>query len=107
MSKNEFTIRKVPLHSFIMLLNKLYMDGADYVDLHAENDIEGKQDNVTVSVPDDYLSGEAKEALRDATAENPGPPPPSVVEEIAEEGSLSEEEIEDLLNNYFTYGNEE
>lgn len=98
--KHKFTIRKVPLHALLNLLNNLYMDGADYVDLHGELDDEKMQDNITVAVPLEYLSEDAQEKIEErASAESlPPPTPPGLTEEeMAEE--LSEDDITDLLNN--------
>lgn len=98
--KHNFTIRKVPLHALLNLLNNLYMDGADYVDLHGELDDEGMQDNVTVAVPLDYLSEDAQEKIEERASAEPGPqPPPGLEEANVEEPGLSEEDVTDLLNN--------
>lgn len=72
------------------------MDGADFVDLHAEVDDHGTQDNVTVSVPMDYMS---EESFRD---EGPGPqPPPGIEEEPLKDDDepLTEEDIVNILKN--------
>lgn len=93
--KKNFVIKKVPLHTFIVLLNNLYQDGADYVDLHGEIDGTGKQDNVTVSVPSEYLSPEAK-----ALAEEQPDPPPGLEElEEQEDTPLTDEDIVNMLKH--------
>jgi len=78
------------LYAFLTLLNNLYMDGADFVDLHGEIDADGTQDNVTVSVPLNYMS-------EDNQREASGPPPPNIEEE--EDTPLTEEVIKKLINN--------
>jgi len=70
------------------------MDGADFVDLHGEVDADGTQDNVTVSVPMDYMSDEAKSAL-----ENSGPPPPGIEEDDSPDVPLTEEDVKKLIDN--------
>jgi hypothetical protein len=90
--KKNFVIKKVPLNTFIDLLNNLYMDGADFVDLHGEVDGTGTQDNIKVSVPMDYMSEEAQREM------GPAQPPPGVEEE-EEQGPLTEEEVKELVNH--------
>jgi len=98
--KKRFIIKKVPLYTFMNLLHNLYMDGADFVDLHGEVDSKGTQDNVTVSVPLDYMSKDE----RGSAAENENvDPPPGIDEEEEAQAQfsvpLTEEDIKKLLNN--------
>jgi len=96
--KKRFIIKKVPLYTFMNLLHNLYMDGADFVDLHGEVDSKGTQDNVTVSVPLDYMSKDVRGSI-----ENENVDPPPGVEEYVDEPqttkNLSEEDINKLLDN--------
>lgn len=100
---NKFVIKKVPLYSLISLLNTLYEDGADYVDLYRES-VSEDQDSITVSVPMDYLSDEAKQQgiLGPGADAPPGieyeedlPPPV----EVDDSTILTDDDIKDLLNN--------
>lgn len=77
------------------LLTDLYNSGADFIDLHGEIDDEKKEDNVTVSVPLEYMSEESQASL------DPGPPPPpGLTEEITEEAlEITEETISDLVRH--------
>lgn len=102
MENNKFVIRKVPLRKFVSLLNELYLSGADFVDLRGYiNEVE-LQDNVTVSVPIEYMSEESQAEGSDMEEEyDPGPlPPPGIEEEEKEENvEITEKEIIDLLNH--------
>lgn len=97
MKNKKFILRKVPLKKFVSLLNELYMSGANFIDLQGEINEKELQDNVTVSVPIEYMSEESQ-------AEIPGPqPPPGIVieeeqGEHQEPTEITEEEIVDLLN---------
>jgi len=96
--KNNFTIKKVPLQALLTLFTDLYNGGADFVDIHADIDENRKQDNITVSVPIEYMSDEAKNAHQ----ENIDPPPG--IEEMEEDDdiekavNLTEEELQMLLS---------
>lgn len=93
MKNKKFILRKVPLKKFVSLLHELYMSGADFVDLRGEINERELQDNVTVSVPVEYMSEESQ-------ADDPGPlPPPGIIEGEGEEENveITEEEIVDLL----------
>lgn len=93
----RITIKKIPLYNFLALLNNLYMDGAEFVDLHGEIDPKGTQDTITVSVPIEYLSDDARAAL-----EAPEEPPLQEMEMVVveeEEEVFTEEFILKLLNN--------
>lgn len=95
-NKKQFKIRKVPLETFLTLLNSLFMDGADYVDLHAEvTDDNINFDSVTVSVPVEYMSKESKE---DISQKNPNTHYENFEEEDDEKKAFTLEEILDLLN---------
>ena len=87
MSRNKVTIRKVPLNKLLTLLNDLYANGADYVDIHGEKDLQNAQDKITVSVPISYMS----EDINDYKG----------VDKMEEDDNskLTEDEIDDLLDN--------
>jgi hypothetical protein len=96
MEKNKFVIKKVPLGVFLSLLNNLYEDGADFIDLHGEVDGTGLKDNVTVAVPMEYMSKEVREQyMKETTDNSPAPPPKN----NKKEGAMTEEELNNLLKN--------
>jgi len=86
MSKNNspLIIRKIPLEIFITLLSKIYLDGANYVDIYGEVDDKGIQDKVSVEVREEYLQ--------------PDPPPGLPPEETEEE---EEEKMQDEFEFMF------
>ena len=94
----SYTIRKIPLAPFINLLTEIYESGADFVDLNGERNEEKSQDEITISVPMEYISQEVKDEIL---------PPPGVSEESEEQEILEEidsespnvEDIEGMLND--------
>jgi len=74
------------------LLTELYNNGADFIDLHGEINEKELQDNVTVSVPLEYMSEESQ------SLSEPSPPPGLSEEEMANE-EITVEEISDLLRH--------
>lgn len=94
---NKFNIRKIPLDGFLQLLNDLYAGGADYIDLFVELDDEKKQDNITVSVPIEYMNEDSKNSIEDS--QEPQGPPPEAIMEISDDSVLTEKDIIKLLAN--------
>ena len=56
----RFTIRKVPLQTFLALLNDVYQSGADFIDINGYINDAAAQDEVTVSVPLGYMTDESQ-----------------------------------------------
>lgn len=56
---DKVKIERIPLRVFIETLQKLYMAGVDFVDIHGEHN-EG-MDYVGVSFKEEYMSQEMKE----------------------------------------------
>lgn len=82
---NKFVIRKVPLFTFITLLKEIYESGADFVDLNGIRNDMTKQDEITVSVPLEYMTPEAID------------PPAEITEE--EQQEENEKDIVDAIKN--------
>ena len=55
--RKKFKIKKIPLQGFLVLLNEMWENGADFVDLTGFIDEEKKQDEITVHVPLEYMNG--------------------------------------------------
>lgn len=78
------------------------MDGADYVDLKVNLNVNNLNDKITMFVPMEYLTEEARAAAEEQIKEEQTAPPPSGIE-IDEEGNeqivppITEEELKDLL----------
>ena len=103
-SENNFTIRKIPLKIMLLLLTDLYEGGADFIDIHAKLDENKIQDNITISVPMEYMNEDSKKSLE--MKEEDIPPPPldkegSFLFENFEGGNkkLTENDIKLLLSN--------
>lgn len=90
--KNNFTIRKVPLQVLLTLFTDLYNGGADFVDIHADIDENRKQDNITVSVPIEYMSDEAKDAHQENIDMPPG------IEEMEDDDDDDNDVVEEVVN---------
>lgn len=54
----KFTIRKIPLQMLLGLLSDIYQSGADFVDINGIRNDNAKQDEITVSVPIQYMASE-------------------------------------------------
>ena len=55
-------LRKIPLENFIVLLQELYEEGADYIDIAEEQDPDGSgQDVIEITVEPDYFFDEEEE----------------------------------------------
>lgn len=86
-------LRKIPLESLINLLADLYDGGADYIDITADSTDNDDPDQMKITVKPEYMS-EDKDTLRkieiDFTEEDDE-------EDIDGSGSLSDEDINDLI----------
>ena len=86
-------LRKIPLESLINLLADLYDGGADYIDITADSTDDDDPDQMKITVKPEYMS-EDKDTLRkieiDFTEEDDE-------EDIDGSGSLSDEDINDLI----------
>lgn len=97
--KKLLVIKKVPLFPLLALLNNLYADGADFVDLQGDIDDDRKQDSVTVAVPLDYMSKEARENFMEENDSPTSSPPPLPLPPVEEIDVLTEEDLKNLLND--------
>lgn len=88
-------LRKIPLESLINLLADLYDGGADYIDITADSTDDDDPDQMKITVKPEYMS-EDKDTLRkieiDFTEEDEYDE-----EDIDGSGSLSDEDINDLI----------
>jgi hypothetical protein len=86
-------LRKIPLESLINLLADLYDGGADYIDITADSTDNDDPDQMKITVKPEYMS-EDKDTLRkieiDFTEDDDE-------EDIDGSGSLSDEDINDLI----------
>jgi hypothetical protein len=85
-------INKIPLQPLIQILQNLYDDGADYIDIKAKSTEEGEQkrDVVTIIVKPEYISEDsgAQEIEIDYSDDE---------DDIINEEGLSDEDINDLI----------
>jgi hypothetical protein len=53
------TLRKIPLGAFIEILQDLFENGADFIDISGENSDKGKspKDTIKITVRPEYLEG--------------------------------------------------
>jgi hypothetical protein len=53
------TLRKIPLGAFIEILQDLFENGADFIDISGENSDKGKspKDTIKITVKPEYLEG--------------------------------------------------
>jgi hypothetical protein len=58
-------LRKIPLMELLEILNELYEDGVDYVDISgtSSNDLEYPQDLIKITVRPDYISQDDTEDI--------------------------------------------
>tara|TARA_R110000772_G_scaffold196582_1_gene307366 strand:- start:312 stop:587 length:276 start_codon:yes stop_codon:yes gene_type:complete len=88
MEKNNFILRKIPLEGFLSLLTTIYNKGADYVDFHGFINPVDMQDEITVSVPLEYMSKDVEDLY------DPGDGPE---EFLQEELPITSEELSKLI----------
>ena len=56
-------LRKIPLFELLEILNDLYEDGVDYIDISGTSDEDGKQDLIKITVRPDYISNDDTEDI--------------------------------------------
>ena len=56
-------LRKIPLFELLEILNDLYEDGVDYIDISGTSDEDGKQDLIKITVRPDYISSDDTEDI--------------------------------------------
>lgn len=90
-------LRKIPLGPFLDILQDLFENGADFIDLSGEENNEGEapRDSIKITVKPEYLSPDIEEEevidygmdfLIDNTSDSSSPPSP-----------LSDDDIADLI----------
>ena len=59
------TLHKIPLEAFIQILQDLYENGADFIDISGEmgEDKESFKDTIKITVKPEYLSGDSIEEV--------------------------------------------
>jgi len=100
--KADFTVRKIALKELIIVLNEIYGGGADFIDLHGHIKDEAKQDEVTISIPLEYMSEEAREMIEEenlSAQEQSEEATDFFLEEHIEEKPLTKEDIDNYLKN--------
>lgn len=90
--KQEFVLRRVPLKEFMVMLSDVYQSGADFVDLYGYVDKSKHQDEVIISVPEEYMNPEFKEEEKKEQPTKPPEIPP------AHNKLLTYEDIEERIS---------
>lgn len=96
--KNNFKITKINLASFLTLLESVYANGADYIDLYADIDKKDKQDTIVVSTPESYFNEDARNNFVEEEQEDDDKIEEENIIDPIHEG-YSEEYINMLLKN--------
>ena len=100
--RHDFTVRKIALKELILVLNEVYNGGADFIDLHGHIKNEAKQDEVTISIPLEYMSEEAREMIEEenlSAQDQSAEATEFFLEEYNEEKPLTKEDIDNYLKN--------
>lgn len=96
--KSKHTAQKIPLKNFLTLLNTLYSDGADFIDLEITiTPDENVSDKVSIQVPLEYMTPESQQELLEEDNEFEEEVVPTVSKEDAKK-SFTKQQIIDLLN---------
>lgn len=86
MENNEFTIKKVPLSTFIKLLVSLYDKGLDYVDLIGNPS--DNEDKIAIAFTEEYMTEEGKKHFKENSV-------PEVT--VSTKNKLTDNDINQLL----------
>lgn len=96
--KKSINLNKIPITSLINVLQHLYEEGADYIDIQGEHTPGDENDVIKVTVRPEYYVGE----LDDDDSEQDKTDPEYLFTEIEEEpkediNPISDDEINDLI----------
>jgi hypothetical protein len=97
--KTPIKLNKIPIASLINVLQHLYEEGADYIDIQGEHTPGDKNDVIKVTVRPEYYVGESD---GDDDSEQDKTDPEYLFTEIEEEpkediNPISDDEINDLI----------
>lgn len=96
--KTPIKLNKIPISSLINVLQHLYEEGADYIDIQGEHTPGDKNDVIKVTVRPEYYVGESD----DVSSVRVNSDPEYLFTEIEEEpkediNPISDDEINDLI----------
>ncbi len=100
MEKFNSLIRKVPIKQLLLILEDVFAQGAEFVDIYGKTN-EGKDsDEITIAVPHNYLNDHVRPEYNDEIKLlNDSYPDADNLDDWNEEEKDSESDIDDLIND--------